>query len=167
MKKILPILFILSALLSARAGLFGGDGEAKLDPAAALKLLNDIGPALDVAATASGDSTVKSAAAKLRALRGAKDAPPPVPPDRIVPEGYRIAIESFLDGKLIDETKIVRIPKLVPVSEVSTLKSQIAPSATNTVNPVTAVASPAAGGAKPPAQPAPTGGRAILEELRK
>ena len=129
-------LFLATCALLSGCASTGSLGNKKLEASALAQLesvAGDLAPLIQPAALASGNPAAAKAAGALTKLSSFKKAEGPS-----VPEGYLVKWDSFLEGKLIDESKIVRKPRLVPVSETAVLKDQVSPAtvtdATNEVH---------------------------------
>ena len=118
-------LFLVACAVLSGCASTGSIGNKKLEASDLAQLesvAGDLAPLIQTAAIASGNPAAAKAAGTLSRLSSFKQ-----PQGPSVPEGYTVKWDSFLDGKLIDESKIVRKPKLVPVSETAVLKEQVQP----------------------------------------
>jgi hypothetical protein len=122
--KMLRLFTVITALgLVSGCASTGTIGNKKLEAADLAQLeslAGDVAPLLQTAALASGNPSAAKAAGLL-----AKFSPASAKPGEAVPAGYVVKWDSFLDGKQIDETKIVRKPRLVAVGETAVLKEQV------------------------------------------
>ena len=123
MKKLRIFAAILALGLVSGCASTGTVGNKKLEAADLAQLeslAGDVAPLLQTAALASGNPSAAKAAGLL-----SKFSPASAKTGDAVPSGYVVKWDSFLEGKLIDETKIVRKPRLVAVGETAVLKEQV------------------------------------------